>query len=202
MKILSLCLVSLILVSCGKDCKNLTYHTINGKAVEYFGMYKPNNWWVYKNQNNTKKDSVYVVGYSIAQQKDSIKSACNINDYRDYKLKSEFLNQNKTFLYRFRSLGDDRAYYEIFENTYPSSNVLYNAASSIGYYNTTNSFFSERDIYLQNIRLNNRQFDSIVRYSLVYDTGKYATYCIAKGLGIVGWHNQTDTFHLSHYQIL
>jgi hypothetical protein len=31
---------------------------------KYFGMFEPGNWWVYTNQDNTKKDSIYVTDFN------------------------------------------------------------------------------------------------------------------------------------------
>ena len=30
---------------------------------DYFGVYKPGNWWIYNNKSGSKKDSQYVADY-------------------------------------------------------------------------------------------------------------------------------------------
>jgi hypothetical protein len=63
-------------ISCIRErrCERHTQCPTAPLILDYFGNYKPGNYWIYENQDGTKRDSVYVTEYSVIEFK-TIESA-------------------------------------------------------------------------------------------------------------------------------
>jgi len=60
-KIIIYIILALFTTACCKNkCENFTRCEIPPEINDYFGMYKSGNWWVYTDQNNVVRDSIYV----------------------------------------------------------------------------------------------------------------------------------------------
>lgn len=58
--------------ACKKECKTYTYVPMAKLMQEYFGNYKPGNYWIYLNQDSTKRDSMWVSSYTTARGGDKM----------------------------------------------------------------------------------------------------------------------------------
>jgi hypothetical protein len=67
MKTISFFLLALAIAlvsSCAKSkCGTIIKYDYYPTMEQYFGMYKPGNWWVYKTPDSTKTDSLYIGEY-------------------------------------------------------------------------------------------------------------------------------------------
>ncbi len=81
--------VILLLQSCFKCNDNIRKkYGFSDEFKAYTAMYKPGNWWVYKNLDGTKQDSIYVTDY-----KDSLviyKEPCQSFPIVKFNLHSDF----------------------------------------------------------------------------------------------------------------
>ena len=71
--IIILFVLVLVFFSCRKKCTEgaSTKLPLDAKLDGYFGVYKKGNYWVYENQDKTKKDSIYVTAYDRRFQLES-----------------------------------------------------------------------------------------------------------------------------------
>ncbi len=59
----------------------------------YFGNYKLDNYWIYLNQDSTKRDSIFVSNYYYSKDKNSI--LCIELEYKSFMLESQYLSAEK-----------------------------------------------------------------------------------------------------------
>ncbi|MBA3674254.1 MAG: hypothetical protein H0W75_04730 [Chitinophagaceae bacterium] len=200
MKILlySFCVVTLFTSGgCTKRCADYTTSMIRGPIEEYFGAYKPGNWWVYQNKDKTKKDSIYITDHSDTVLQN--RTICLKYEERMYTIKSKVLMN-----------GNDLYVISDAEKTGVDINfslIKYQTQSGgfpqFRYDEDYNKLWSFPEVYNQGQNV----FDSITLNNITYYNilqGRYSnnTYYFAKGKGLVGWTANGETFNLTHYKIL
>ena len=87
----------LFLTSC-KQCKEIRYCEKPKTGEKYFGMYKPNAYWIYTNKDSTIIDSVYITDYIIDRYKDKLDN-CIEFDIITYKLNSMYMSSKTINIY-------------------------------------------------------------------------------------------------------
>lgn len=98
---LSILGLMLLIISCKswireQMCTSHTYCPTVPLILEYFGNYKPGNYWIYENQDGTKRDSIYVSEYSTKETKSIESSKKDQSDCIKYD-KIEFYLNSKYF---------------------------------------------------------------------------------------------------------
>ena len=85
----------MLLISSCKDCKqcNYTQYETAPVILEYFGNYKPGNYWIYENQDGTKRDSMWVSDYVEKNGGDELK--CFQYPVREFVLNSNYLGTKR-----------------------------------------------------------------------------------------------------------
>lgn len=203
MKIYILSLTFLILtslLSCERKCGSYTDKLLTGKIEEHFGVYRPDNWWVYNNKNGTKKDSQYIVDYKEIRIND--RTRCERDQQRTFVIVNTQLPGGPP-LY---SLGD--SLYLIYKAA--GSGIMVNLNTPVGasqwvsfpqfsYSSYTDSITSPGSVgknVLDSISLNGTKY-----YSILIGNDGTSTFYLAKGKGLVGWGNILDTFNLVNFKI-
>lgn len=86
--------ITILLNSCYKCSDNdLSYCKVPPTGEKYFKAYKNGSYWIYENQDYTKKDSVYVTDYETITKKRN-KAECIKWDEVSFKLHSQYLFSN------------------------------------------------------------------------------------------------------------
>jgi hypothetical protein len=193
-----LCIILLFVSGvCRRTCDGYTATSINGPIEDYFGVYKPGNWWVYQNKDGTKKDSIYITDYSDQHLQD--RTSCFEYEQRSYTIKSNIL-ENGGDLYVLSN--SDQVSVGI------NFSLIKNQTQSGGFpqfiYDSRQnkiSSFPEPDNQGQNtfatITINNVTYNDILQ-------GKYgnSVYYFSKDRGLVGWTINGETFNLTNDKIL
>ncbi len=65
----------------------------------YFGNYKPDNYWIYLNQDSTKRDSVFVSNYYYTKSKNLL--LCIELESKEFTLVSQYLSAQKNLDVRY-----------------------------------------------------------------------------------------------------
>ena len=191
--IIILFISSLFFSSCREKCKDGDELTTgySSQMESYFGMYKPGNWWVYKNQDSTKIDSVFITDYSERIERD--KKACIAWPIREFKLHSQFLVVGMPILngiywgHRANTIafGEISANFDIDNDTYPQ----------IG-----NSTIPE--VFYDSIFVNLIKYNNVVLYQMPISGGADTIkYFLARNVGMIKFSNSSDTFSLKTYHI-
>lgn len=186
MKIIIICFIisPFLFQSCGRKCSNdVPIIEIDSKIIEYFGMYKQGNWWVYENSKKTKKDSVFITEFYESY-------TCDTKDYksapifRRVKINSTFLNTNVgTLLDLFLERNESSWGVKVspitmkFENSISFSNLV-------------------PPKILDTLFLSNT-----IHYTNVLKVNTSTAIFVAPLIGIVKFENERDTFNLTKYKI-
>ena len=189
----NLCIICMmLLISSCKDCKqcNYTQYETAPVILEYFGNYRPGNYWIYENQDGTKKDSIWVSDYSNRLMENEFQ--CYKDRKIDFYINSQYLhNQSRLSAKILIDIGSHTVFITdqavsgrriIQQKGYSSADTLYNTEvkSNVQYLSHSTLAFP------------------IVSISVV-DNIDYAKY-----IGIsryVSNRNTNDTFYLTKYFI-
>jgi hypothetical protein len=174
---------------CNRDkCDEYSGRVLSGKIDTFFGPFKPGNWWVYQNQDSTRKDSVYVTSFRDSLLKDDVN--CIVYGLRRFNLHSKYFAN-----------GSDIS-------------VVYDATSTGISFKTEGgnfpSFTSSTDSLIvslpapdnpgPNLRDSTRLNDTTYRNILVGKKNPN-TFYFGKDKGLVGWTTPADTFNLVNARI-
>lgn len=178
-------------MSCRKKCteeaskKSYLDPQLNG----YFGMFKKENYWVYENQDKSKRDSLYVTAYDRKFILD--KTACDDVETLEFTLKenSKEIVANDLVCMRGKTI-------EIYTQNCSGSTFFSGDLLNILFYGdtilTSGYVVKKMDI----LRLNNQQYShNIIEFS------RYDTLYMQKGLGIIGWKKNNQTYNLVKYNL-
>jgi hypothetical protein len=90
-------LAAILSCSCYRQCKDkelMSYYYLP-TMENYFGVYKPGNWWIYENLSDTVIDCLYVSDYS--ERTDEIRIPyCYSYPVREFKLNTNHLLQDES----------------------------------------------------------------------------------------------------------
>ncbi len=188
---IALIIFSWFLSGCGK-CKDLTYYGYLPQMEKYFGMYVPDNWWVYYNQDSTKKDSIYVTDFKETIDTDT-KDNCIEYPTRDFILNTDFLvdtnspisgtfNNNSSCCINYFSVGNhDGGITAIMDSNFDS-------------FPRSNTPIPET--FISNLHINGMNFSEVI----LFENGSVKIY-FAPFIGIVQYLNLPDTFFIDKYYI-
>ncbi len=182
--ILIIMVASFANIAC-KKCSNITTYKFPAATERYFGVYKQGNWWVYKNQDSTKKDSIYLTDVDNSNGKDRAIDECVEWDRRTAKVHSSYLSSSQEEIkinYEARFNG---AHFNIYQAIPTSAtHVVYQD----GVFKSTNA--AEIPLFYQNGRV----FTNIIKL-------KYSPIYYSPNVGIIRWETGVDTFTLKSYYI-
>ena len=171
----------IFITSCNKcNDKDLTHYGYLPEMNKYFGMYKQGNWWVYKNQDSTKTDSIYITNFKEEIYKDN--NQCFDYPSRKFKLHSQFLlNGGNSFNGRYM-------------NNQSCCDNEFRLLICVEMNNTINTHpisCGIPEIIYDSIIISNIKY-----YNVIYvKAGSVQTY-FAPQVGIVRFIDQTDTFSI------
>jgi len=189
-----LLIILLFLTSrCDREkCEAFSGSVLAGKMETYFGAYKAGNWWVYQNQNGTKKDSIYITAFADSLIKDEIN--CTVLNVRRFALVNTYL----------ASMNNIAVVYDA-----TTTAISFKAEAQNASFPTFTHVFTDSLIRslpaaenpgnnkLDSVRLGGTSYYNIL-------TGKRTPniYYFGKDRGLVGWITPTDTFRLVSFSIL
>src|SRR5258705_9442224 len=90
-------------LGCWKKCDTYISRPLTGKIESYFGVYKPGNWWIYKNRAGTRTDSIFISDYSETIIR--IRTGCEEDHLRKYILNNTYLANSENIEVRYESGG-------------------------------------------------------------------------------------------------
>lgn len=194
----TLLLVLVIITQSCLKCRDIEKCHLPETGERYFGNYKPGNYWVYYNQDMTKKDSVYVIDYKVTREKYS-KHPCIEFDKIEARLQSDFifdqnsnsLDFNKKYNYSSSNGGGCNKRGYLFITNYFKTNIYssfdIDTLSSSGSYNQIKRVGS--------LEIISQRYDNVVLYQdYLWLTPK---------VGVIQYinENKTDTFYLHETNI-
>jgi hypothetical protein len=188
--------ISLVFINsaCTKECKNFTQYQTAPVILEYFGNYKPGNYWIYENQDGTKKDSMWVSDY---KESTGERLTCIKYPVRQYILHS-------------RHLGIiDELKVEVKLNS-----VYYHSIGTIGYYtllaSNDTALRNEKFLFKYKNSVGSLLFPIVSKISIIKEY-ENPNIIYAKEIGIIQFHSKSinnfytplimDTFYLTKYSI-
>lgn len=198
-----------ISTSCGKNCKDVEKRFVDNTIKSFF-VFKKGSYWVYKNQDQTKTDSVYVSYYN-EDWSILYKPQCWQNQKINMTLKSSSRRLLKTdsvnliathvsSIYAVKEFGEVHDRHVDFGNASP---VL--MSGIIEFYNDVNlKFLAEsprRFISSANkkeVLINSRLYEGDIRY--FNDTISNTKFYLMANIGMIGWSTPIDTFNLTNFQ--
>jgi hypothetical protein len=197
-------IICISLINCGRKCDSYIDRPLKGKIEEYFGVYKPANWWVYSNRTGTKKDSQYVADYEEIFSNN--KTSCERTQQRTFAIvNSQLPGRPPLYAYGdslylvYKREGNIISVYSIIPFGTNSRTASF---SQFYYFLDTDSIKST--LYSGSFVKNT--FDSISLnsskyYSILIGNDGSTTFYLAKNRGLVGWGNSLDTFNLVNFKI-
>lgn len=205
---LILIIFSFVLISCNLDCKNANINFVNKNIRSYF-IFNNASYWVYKNQNRGKTDSIFVSFYE--EKLDIInKTTCSQSQQILMTLKSS--NKHLILSDSVNMVAELKQYRSVlkFSSDYtfePTNPVLVGEIRS--FYididkisvtaNNYQSYYSSYAKIKTEVPLNGQLYNGYIQHYI--DTIKNVNLFIQKDLGIIGWANSSDTFNLTNYQV-
>jgi hypothetical protein len=180
----------MLLVSSCKDCKQCKTYTQYETApviLEYFGNYKPGNYWIYENQDGKKRDSMWVSDYVEGLGGDDF--MCFKYAKIDFAINSSYLLDKRKLNVEIGNFSGKNNQSEVFITNSGGSNIT--IAKGIG-----------GDLVMSNS----------IKYNYTVKTLKYSKIAIldnsiiniyASNIGIVTFlsSDKRDTFSLVKYSI-
>ena len=198
----TLLLLSIVLMLGNTSCireRNCEKHTQCPTApliTEYFGNYKPGNYWIYENQDGTKKDSIYVDNYSEYQYKSGESYTKEQDDCIEYftssfDLHSQYWGTSNKLKAKISNDGN------CFKSSFELNDTFEYGLFGLGANNSDDTFLSTTQIF---------NFKTHSNKSVTYLTGFKYPYSLIFGtpkIGIVQFvsRNTADTFSLLKYFI-
>lgn len=186
-KIIILFALLLMIFSCRKKCTEgvSTKKSLDATLDGYFGVYEKGNYWLYENQDKTKKDSIYVTAYD-----------------RKFGLESPPCQDIESLEYTLKAIGHDivisdsvclRCNLNVLNiNVCASAGLFDGYLLSFHFYPDTIYAAAGKVSQLNIVKLNNQIFyDQIMQFDRNGDT-----LYIQKGIGIIGWKKNNDTYNL------
>lgn len=171
-----------------KKCKQNDYYSYAflPDMESYFGVYKENNWWVYKNQDSTKTDSMYIVSFNEIINKD--KNECIYWPERSITIYS-------------KNLGDNSGHINVhYASVYNESSFVF---SNVSTYNQNtnntgviNTYYTNTPIVFDSLIVGNKKF-----YNIIYFNNDPIQTLFAKNVGLIRFINNADTFSLKSFHI-
>lgn len=180
--VLLFCLFALLNSGC-KKCETTTHYDFPAATELYFGMYKMGNWWVYENQDGTKKDSIYLTWEDNTNNLNNGRDVCVTWNNRECTLKNNYLYANKSNA-NIAYTNPYNAKYDIMETSVSlfdgnTSEVLATHSKNSLYQCTILPVYL---IYNNVLKTNHRRY-------------------FAPNIGLIGWETTTDTFTLKKHYI-
>ncbi len=180
----------LIFTGCNKHCKekDKSYYVISPEIRDIFNVYRKNNWWIYENSLETKRDCLIVESF--------------INDYAEEENCDNFeyikANLNSTSG-DFTSWAIDckSGTKESYCSFQPGNNVTFKG--SILYFNEdSNSVFTSTN-YNKKVTYIDTTIDGISYTNLIKNNESESAF--SKSIGLIFTIIDGDTFYLKQYHI-
>ena len=195
-KIIIITIVSLFLFpSCLEVCKDkdVTAFGYLPEMNKYFGMYKQGNWWVYKNQDSTKTDSIYITDFIERIKKD--KNDCITYPTREFKIHSKFISSNFDTILNGRYVNNKNCCVNHFSCViYAQMNSNINTRPTDGNSNT--------ELLFDSVEIGNTTYNNVLLFEANSDYYNiHVKEFFAPYVGIIKYINQTDTFSIKTYYI-
>lgn len=175
----------LLTTNCHRECDAFSGRVFSGKMESFFGRYIPANSWVYKNQDSTKRDSVYVLAFVDSVIKNE--TNCTVYSLRKFMLHNTYLANMNDIAVVYDATGSGITFkMEAQTTSFPSF-----SSSTDSLVLSLPAADNPGNNLMDSIRLNGTSYYNIL-------TGKKNpnTYYFGKDRGLVGWITITDTFNL------
>ena len=180
----------LLTTNCHQECDAFSGRVFSGKMETFFGSYIPGNWWVYKNQDSTKRDSIYLLSFVDSVIKNE--TNCTAYSVRRFSLYNTHL----------ANMNDIAVVYDANESAITFTMEAQNAgfpsfsSSSDSLILSLPAADNPGNNMLDSVRLNGTSYYKILK-------GKKSpnTYYFGENRALVGWITNTDTFNLVKAQL-
>jgi hypothetical protein len=181
----------MFLSSCGCKDKDYEYRSLHPSLVSHFGMYKTGSYWVYENQDKTKRDSIYVTSYLKDFNKDHIN--CRYDEFFKFTLKS-----NSKFSIKSDSVCFESTSIKTLRTSYHCGSYLFDDFGGVFFHDdNTVSSPTHKVAKLNTIILNAQEYSS----NILGFSNEYSIYT-KENMGIIGWESEKDTFNLIKIHLL
>ena len=187
--ILLIVCILFITTACEKECKTYTQYETAPVILEYFGNYKPGNYWIYENQDGTKIDSMWVSDYVEKNGGDELK--CFQYPVREFVLNSIYLSNKNTINIKMSNLSERN-----FETSFIGTDT--NGVDKRLIYATG---IGNDSIELHTIKKDYVIKSLIIKKAAIFNNSPF--YIFGSKIGIVTYpsQNKLDTFYLTKYFI-
>jgi hypothetical protein len=182
--------------SCERKCSSYANKPLTGKIEEYFGVYKPGNWWVYHNKNGIKKDSIYISNFTDTFGNN--KTTCENIEERKFEIINTYLVSGDTLYVIYNSGGNGIGVNFSFSKWqtqsagFPQFIYLLDSDSIMSFPSPDN---------IGNNMLDSISLNALKYYNILIGKERTNTFYFAKNKGLIGWGNVLDTFNLVNFKI-
>jgi hypothetical protein len=185
-----------ILNSCEK-CSSYNDYYVISETKPYFDVYKEGNWWVYQNQDSTKRDSIFITNYNDKLW-DVDREYCNRYEHREFILNSNYILEEKNPKAKYYYFNANQTNFSLLINNYIHLDIsLKKEINNSTYIGTKGNH--EPIEFLPSININNRTFKNVLK---VKGGGTDTTvFHFAENTGLVQFANKSDTFKLLKFEI-
>jgi hypothetical protein len=191
--IIYLCFSLLFLVflsSCGCPERDRYESYLSPVLVNYFGMYKTGSYWVYENQDKTKRDSIYVSSYERYIRKNN--NICSQDEIMKFTIKSN----DKQMIYSDSVCARGEGEGLDFQNC-PSS-TFRTSMTFIDFYKYPDELIVSGSVVevISEVTLNQEKYSGEIIH--IYDQDAKSVF-IKEHIGFIGFITPPDTFSLVNY---
>lgn len=180
--------------SCNECRGNIEHYDFPEEMEQYFGVFRPGNYWVYYNQDSTKKDSFYISDFEESTGRLLDKDECVSWDQREFTLHTTYLNRESKVFYQTNInccewiFESDNYLFRIFY----SNGTFSRYYAGISFTEKIESFTINNEIY-KNVLFQKSQFEDVVNNPV--------SLYIAPNIGVIKFTTNIDTFTLSKYRL-
>ncbi|MEX0813770.1 MAG: hypothetical protein WD048_16250 [Chitinophagales bacterium] len=194
-----------ILNSCNKCRGDIEHFTFPEEMEKYFGVFQPGNYWVYYNQDSSKKDSMYISDFEekkvTVNEELPPKSDCHSYNEKHFKLHTQYLTRGyNVHEVKYTFYCCDRWTFDTnISGQAPRPFEIIAKKTS----NNSYVFNSSMDT-ISSLTINNTEFNDVLRYSAKYPFHTQnieSLVFFAPNIGIVQYFNGLDTFKISKYSL-
>lgn len=177
-----LLLISFLLLTCNRPCKSWEKIPVENDVRSYFGFWKQGSYWIYQNKDKSRTDTLSVLSYSEAWNRDRV--TCTETENIEVIVTST----NKVLV------ASDKVCYKV-ERNFIDFQACLNTFARINYSPSPSNPLTPNSLVL-----NDSIYGPGIQVVHGRDTIEYELY-LKKHIGILGWATPKDTFNLTKYHI-
>ncbi|MEX0813773.1 MAG: hypothetical protein WD048_16265 [Chitinophagales bacterium] len=196
-----------IMNSCQKgSCRGKVdeHYTFPDEMEKYFGVFQPDNYWIYYNQDSSKKDSIYISDFEENIRSSNIKPDCVSWDEKDFVLHSDHLVPNykaHEVEYTFNCCNRWKINVGMSGSTPMPFQVGWQSISNNNFGYNSDSLDS---LFIINSKeINNTVYVEVLSYTAQRPLPNFfeGTILFAPNIGIIQFSSDMDTFKISKHNL-